>query len=184
MVKNIQFRNTHDNFQEQLRKDIKKINRSTKAFISADKTTNFYKLDKNQHDNLLIRGITTTYKKAKDSNIHNINNEALNIATKLDLQGRAESMAKRNAFITLKVHKDNFENNPTCRLINPAKSKIGRISKKILEKINTTIRMKTTLNQCKNLLLVIDWYKQIQNKHQQTFIIFAFESVYPSISIH
>ncbi len=182
MVKNIQFRNTNDNFQDQLRKDIQKINRSTKAFIPADKTTNFYELDKKQHDKLLMNSITTTYKKANDNNIHDINNEALNIATKLDLQDRAERMAERNAFITLKDHKDNFENNPTCRLINPAKSEIGRISKQILEKINTTIRTKTALNQWKNSLSVIDWYKKIQNKHQHTFIIFDIESFYPSIS--
>ena len=30
----------------------------------------------------------------------------------------------------------------TCRLINPAKSEIGRLSKHILENINTTVRQK------------------------------------------
>ena len=30
-------------------------------------------------------------------------------------------------------HKPNFENNPTCRLINPSKSEIGRVSKQILD---------------------------------------------------
>ncbi len=157
MVRNFQFRNTNDNFQDQLRKDIQKINRSTKAFIPTDKTTNFYELDKNQHDKLLMNSITTTYKKANDNNIHNINNEALNIANKLVLQDRAERMADWNAFITLKEHKDNFDNNPTCRLINPTKSEIGCISKQILEKINTTIRTKTAFNLWKNSLTVIDW---------------------------
>eukprot|EP00794_Sanderia_malayensis_P007476 gene7476-biopygen6026 len=182
MVKHIQFRNIHDNFQDQLRKDIQKINRSTKAFIPADKTTNFYELDKNQHDKLLMNSITTTYKKANDNSIHNINNEALNIATELNLQDRTERMAERNAFITLKDHKDNFDNNPTCRLINPAKSEIGRISKQILEKINTTIRTATALNQWKNTLSVINWFKKVENKQQHTFIIFDIESFYPSIS--
>ena len=37
---------------------------------------------------------------------------------------------------------DNFQNKPTCRLINPAKSEIGRLSKHILENINTTVRQK------------------------------------------
>ena len=96
-----------------------------------------------------MNSITTTYKKANDNNIHDINNEALNIATKLDLQDRAERMAERNVFITLKDRKDNFGNNPTCRLINPANSKIGCISKQVREKINTTIRAKIASNQWK-----------------------------------
>ena len=45
-------------------------------------------------------------------------------------------MKKREAFISLKDHKENFENNPKCRLINPAKSDSGKISKLILDKIN------------------------------------------------
>ena len=57
-----------------------------------------------------------------------VNNEA-NIAANLNIDDRTECMAKRQAFITLKDHKDNFQNKPTCRLINPAKSEIGRISK-------------------------------------------------------
>ena len=38
--------------------------------------------------------------------------EARNIATDLNIQDRVERMAEQQAFITLKDHKDNFENNP------------------------------------------------------------------------
>ena len=96
--------------------------------------------------------LTSTYKKVNTNVIHNINNEAKNIATNLRIADRAECMAERQAFITLKDHKDNFENRPTCRLINPAKREIGRISKQILENINATVRHETGLNQCKNSL--------------------------------
>ena len=182
MIKHIQFKNTQDDFQDQLRKDINRINNSSKAFIPADKTTNYYELDKKQHDQLLKNNITATYKKANESTIHEINNEARNIATDLNIHDRAERMAERQAFITLKDHKENFENNPKCRLINPAKSEIGRISKQILEKINTTIRNTTSLNQWKNSLSVINWFNKIQDKQQHTFIIFDIENFYPSIT--
>ena len=91
-------------------------------------------------------------------------------------------MAEQQAFITLKDHKENFQNKPTCRLINPAKSEIGRISNKILTKINTTIRTKTSLNQWKNSLSVIDWFSNIPDKHKHKFIIFDIENFYPSIN--
>ena len=45
------------------------------------------------------------------------------------IDDRVESMAMKEAFITLKDHKENFENKPTCRLINPSKPEIWRESK-------------------------------------------------------
>ena len=97
-------------------------------------------------------------------------------------QCSAERMAERQAFITLKDHKDNFQNKPSCRLINPAKSEIGRISKKLLENISTTIRQKTGLNQWKNSTSVINWFSSIQDKHQHTFAVFDIENFYTSIT--
>ena len=63
MVHNIKFRNVNNKFQNKLSEDISKIKKSTKAFIPADKTSHFYKLDKTQHDKLLRDSITTTSKK-------------------------------------------------------------------------------------------------------------------------
>ena len=51
-----------------------------------------------------------------------------------------EMMAEKKAFTTLKDHKPDFTNKPSCRLINPAKSEVGVISKQILEKVNDTVR--------------------------------------------
>ena len=181
MIKNIEFRQVRDDFQDQLQHDIRKINNSTKAFIPADKTNN-YEVDKTTHDKLIMDSITSTYKKANTNTIISINNEAKDIATNLNIAYRAERMAERQAFITLKDHKDNFQNKPACRLINPAKSEIGRISKQLLENINTTIRRKTGLNQWKNSTSVINWFSSIQDKHQHTFAVFDIENFYPSIT--
>ena len=52
-----------------------------------------------------------------------------------------------NAFFPLKDHKANFINNPTVRLINPAKNEVGRISKVILDKINNKLRDTLQVNQ-------------------------------------
>ena len=52
-----------------------------------------------------------------------------------------------NCFFTLKDHKENFQNNPTVRLINSAKNEIGRISKVILDKINSGLIKPLKINQ-------------------------------------
>ena len=80
MIKNIEFRNTRDQFQRQLKDDIKKINSSTKAFIPADKTTNLYKLDKDEYHKLLNNSITTTYKNAGEKDFNTVNQEAKDLA--------------------------------------------------------------------------------------------------------
>ena len=48
---------------------------------------------------------------------------------------RMETKEEGNSFITIKDNKENFDNHPTVRLINPAKNELGRISKLILNKI-------------------------------------------------
>ena len=79
---------------------------------------------------------------------------------------------KREAFISLKDHKENFENNPKCRLINPAKSDSGKISKLILDKINTHLRTILNVNQWRNTQNVIEWFGNIEQKSRHSFISF------------
>ena len=45
-----------------------------------------------------------------------------------------------------KNHEPNFQNNPTVRLLNPAKNELGRINKTILDKINVNLRNSLHLN--------------------------------------
>ena len=77
---------------------------------------------------------------------------------------------KQNCFITLKDHKPNFQNNPTVRLLNTAKTELGRISKTTLDKINANLRISLHLNQWKNTQEVINWFKD--SKQHYKFIMF------------
>ena len=81
-------------------------------------------------------------------------------------------MKKREAFISLKDHKENFENNPKCRLINPANSESGKLSKIILDEINSNLRQKLNLNQWRNTKQVIEWFGNIKDKERHSFISF------------
>ena len=91
-------------------------------------------------------------------------------------------MTKREAFISLKDRKENFENNPKCRLINPAKSDSRKISKLILDKINTQLRTILNVSQWRNTRNVIDWFGNIEEKTRHSFISFDIIDFYPSIS--
>ena len=65
--------------------------------------------------------------------------EAKSISTKLKISYRVERIARTPVFVTLKDHKDNFRSNSTCCLINPSKNELGKVSKQLMEKINSDI---------------------------------------------
>ena len=52
---------------------------------------------------------------------------------------RVDYLAKLDTFITLKDHKENFNANPKCRLINSSKSDLGEITNFFIENINENI---------------------------------------------
>ena len=110
-------------------------------FVFADKNRNIYETSLDTYNKLLHDNIVKTWKHGSEDNIWEINNELDHIVNKLSTGNRTECMKKRQAFISLKDQKQNFENNPKCRLINPAKSDSRKISKSIiLDKINTKLR--------------------------------------------
>ena len=78
--------------------------------IPADKTTNLYEVSVDNYSELLKDNITTAYQKPDISALSKINTEAQSIANELKLDARVESFSKRNAFITLKDHEENFQN--------------------------------------------------------------------------
>ena len=151
MIANIRFRKVNCSFQRKFSSDIQNnIMKSTKLLVPAEKTANFYKMDTPSYNVLLHKNITKTYKKVNLNVANSIEFEAKSLSKKLQLDDRINTTARREAFITLKDHKPNFDNNPTCRLINPTKAEIGKISKRILDRINTKVVHTLQLNQWKN----------------------------------
>ena len=67
-------------------------------------------------------------------------------------------------------------------MINPTKNELGKISKKIIKKINQEILKKTDVNQWKNTSNVINWFNNIENKKDFSFIQFDIKEFYPSIT--
>ena len=102
--------------------------------------------------------------------MNNIHKEVKEIAIVLNIDHKINSIAKQPVFITIKDNKPNFTTNPTYRLINTSKSETGKISKHILDNINTQLIGKLQLNQWKNTKPVTDWFTAISNKNNTVFI--------------
>ena len=81
----------------------------------------------------------------------------------LDLANRVETIAERDAFLTLKDHKASFRDKPTCHLINSTKSEMGKISKRILQKIVKETATAINVNLWRSTQAIIEWFNNIQN---------------------
>ena len=134
-----------------------------------------------EHEKLLTNAVTTDHKKAINSIKKKINIAGKQILKNNEILKRVEINGENNRFFTLKHHKNNFANKPQVRLINPAKSELGRIGKVIMDKINLAIRDHFSFNQWKNTQNVIDWFNKIPNKIIHKIVVFDIKEFYPSI---
>ena len=159
---------------------MKQVQTSKKTLTPADKTSNMYRLNKNEYENLLKNAITTTI--IANKNIGTIiNKEGIKFAKQTDILDKTEINGTGNSFVTLKDHKENFTNHPTTRLLNPSKNEIGRISKHILDQRNTKLVSKIRVNEWKNTISVIKWFKNINNKRLYKFLQSDIKDFYASI---
>ena len=183
LVTNVRYKqHTNNSFQSKLSNKVREINRSDKVFLLADKTTNIYKVSKDDYNKLLTENITKDYKRTSDQTVHACNKEASKIAQTLKLDRRMESHSEKNAYITLKDHKPDFRDRPKCRLINPAKSQMGRVSKQLLEKLNMQIREKAGLQQWRSTSEALTWFDALTGKQNKKFLQLDIVEFYPSIT--
>ena len=182
LIDSVEVTDNKTKFQKTLQKDVKEIVKSKKLIVPADKTRNLYEVEYEKYETLLRNNITANYKKAEPNMSENINTEAKTIAIGLKIEDRVEVMAQSNAFITLKDHKPNFEKDTKCRLINPAKTNMGRISAQKLQDINAEIRRKTGLQQWRSTEDTLKWFRNLQGKSELEFVQLDIVDFYPSIS--
>ena len=93
LPKTIKFHVTNSSFQQQLTEDIKIIKNTKTTWTFADKTSNVYKVLKEQYEKLVNNAIMTSYKK--------ISNKAFKdkeVIKKIFVND------KQNCFITIKDH--------------------------------------------------------------------------------
>ena len=181
LVRNVKFRKVKNQFHKKIQQDIKTISSSDKTMTFADKSNNMPRLSKDQYNTLLNNSTTSTYKKSNSNIKKKISISGRNILKDKEVLHRMDINSESNCFITLKDHKENFQNNPSVRLINPAKNELGRFSKFIIQAVNKELRHKINLNQWKNTEDVIDWFKSIKDKQRCRFVIFDIKDFYPSV---
>ena len=170
IIQSVAVKHSYNDFQVQMKSNIESSKKSKNIYIFADKTNNLYETDIKNYNKLLISNISKTYKKSNPTIFNTINKEGKHIAENYDIADRVDCLAKSNAFITLKDHTENFQSNSKCRLINPAKSEIGKLCKFFRENINPKVRDISSVNQRRDTDSVITWFENIKNKNKCLFM--------------
>lgn len=183
IIKEIRFKPIVNNqFQAKLKNDVQKIRENKEIYVKGDKSDNYYKLSKQTYEKLLLENITKDYKKCGNDEIRKTDVKAKNIAKNLNLDERIEKLNDSDAFLLIKDHKKNFPKKIECRVVNPTKTNIGKISKVILEKAVKSIKQQTQYHQWKSTKEVVEWFKNIQIEKNTKLFKFDIVSFYPSIT--
>ena len=162
---------------------MKKINQKKELIISADKTNNHYLVTTEEYKDLVNKEIHKKYKKAAPEKVKKVDSEHAKTAAELEIDDRMFKTAPRDAFISLKDHKEDFTTNPKVRLINPTKPEVGHVAMQIVDDIVKRIRTKNDkLKQAISTRDVIDWFKNIKDKKLFKFINWDIDNYYASIT--
>ena len=183
---NIYKRKVNDPALQKMGDEAKRINNSDMIIVNADKTGNKYEMSASDYKKFLHENITRDYKLDRTNKLESINQDTLNHARNLDIEDRMECHSESNAFLTIKDHKEGFPNSIKCRVINPASNNLGKISKRILDKINNVCRDATKVNQWKSTQDVLQWFTHVHSnnptKEKARLLQFDICEFYPSIS--
>ena len=85
--------------------------------------------------------------KTSDSFQKETNLESKVITEYLELEDKTEILPQQHTFLFMKDHEPNFRNHPKCRLINPAKSNLGKVIRQLLDNINSAERKSAKFQQ-------------------------------------
>ena len=182
MVKEIKFSKMRNNIQQKMYEDMRKFKESENIFVKSDKSGNLYEIEKGKYKQMMFKEVVKNYKKAPPDLEKELNSEGKMLAHRLGIVDRVEKYNTKNCFITIKDHKSDFKTNPECRLINPAKTQIGRVSKIIVQEICDSLRLALNVNQWRSTKDCIKWFEEYEKKDRCSFIKYDVKDFYPSIT--
>ena len=183
LIAEIETRPVNCDLQKRMKRDLEFIRSlSDKIVVASDKTSNFYIMDVAEYMRNVEKELMAKYKKADTDIIGDIDSEAATIAISLKLADRIEGMAPKQSFITIKDHKEDFPTRVSYRLLTPAKTNIGVISKSILDRVNGVVKEFLEVNLWKSTKEALSWFNGVEEKENYCWIKFDIESYFPSIS--
>ena len=165
-----------------MRGDIEWIRKSKKIWVRADKSKNIYQVIPCEYEQILNNKIMESYKIDHSNTITKINRDTAKFTSKMQIVNRLGKIEEKSAYILFKDHKKHFLDTKQARLINPTKTELGLISKKLIQRITSRLLNDPKYNLWKDSMDTIEWFKNIKDKKRSTFVQFDIIEFYLSIT--
>ena len=182
MIRELDFVDSSNEFQEKLKKDIQKINSTNNILVKADKSDQIYEIPAQEYNKIILDNITSSYKQDDEDTTRKINRATYGATKRLKIHDRVGKLEPKNCYVLLKDHKRDFINKKPARLINPTKTELGQVSKIILQNIIDQLKVKLSYNLWISTSDAIEWFRSIPQKNKATFLQFDIVNFYPSIN--
>ena len=147
LISEVETRYVSNPLQDRMRADLEAIRQlENEVIIQSDKTNNFYIMRVDEYQANRDKELMAGYRKVGSEIIEKIDSDAASLVQRINLDDRIEGIAPQPAFLTIKDHKPDFPNKLSFRVINPAKTNVGKISKEVLDRVNAKLLrlLKTT----------------------------------------
>ena len=113
-----------------MKNHMQEMKRESKMYVSADKTTNFYKMEPEKYKDMLMKNITKEYKKTGETTLKKVNKEDKKIAEKLELDDRIYSFSNVSPLSQLKTTKITLKTTQSVGLLILQKVSLEKLLKK------------------------------------------------------
>ena len=104
MIKNLEFKKVNNEFQSNLRNDIRQIHRSNNPFILEHKSRNIYKVSKASYEQMMHKNVTKTYKTCHNNKSNSVNFKGKQMASKIKVDDCVQNLDENEAYVTMKDH--------------------------------------------------------------------------------
>ena len=78
---------------------------------------------------MMHENVTNTYNKCNTNKSNSKSFQEKQIASKLKIDDHVQKLDENETYVTIKDHKEGFPEKISCRLINPSKTDVEKISK-------------------------------------------------------
>ena len=97
LISNVKFNKRSNEHLERMKRDVAKISKEQRVFVSADKTSNLYLVPVDKYRELLHKSVHKEYKKSTVETVLSDEKDDLKLAVKLNLEDRVHRTAQRDS---------------------------------------------------------------------------------------
>ena len=105
MINNLKYKRANNEFQSNLRNNIRQIRESNNLFVLADKSRNICKVSKASYERMMHENITKPYKKCNTNKSNSISFKSKQIASKLKIDDLVQKLDENETYDILSPYK-------------------------------------------------------------------------------